>query len=180
MTRLILAALAAVAAFAPVASAHTTIAAPEGSAIPYQRWVDETKVPTPDVTLIVREEACPGLPPGEIASACTIKGTQTIWFEWWMPRWARRGSFLHEVAHNVDYLMPDWVRSRYTALVGLDLGWREEGAGRWTPHEMFAESWAACAQQPVLHSGESLRNGTEPMGGWRTHNSVCRMLARLG
>lgn len=39
------------------AQAHTTIVAPPGAHFPYQQWVDEAKVPTPDATIAVVEDA---------------------------------------------------------------------------------------------------------------------------
>ena len=55
--RIRLAAMAALALLVPTAAAaHTTITEPAGSHFPYQQWIDESAVPTPDVTIEVVEE----------------------------------------------------------------------------------------------------------------------------
>lgn len=169
--RTLIFAVTAVASLALAGSAQgsTTIIAPVGSTVPYQRWVDEAKVPTPDVTLTVVEESCEG------AAACTSADTDVVNVGP-MP-FGRRHAFLHELGHRLDYLMPEWVRIRYMAIVGLGGAWRQPEALHYSPHEMFAESYALCARRPKIERGGGV-DGEEPIGGWRTHNRVCRLIVR--
>lgn len=156
------------------ARAHTTIVAPAASNYPYQRWVDEAKVPTPDVTLTVIEEACEG--PTDSSSACTIPGTFIIWQA---PVVRAREVFLHELGHNVDYyVLPQWMRERFQLLVHEERPWTAEPNGS---KEYFASAYAKCAilgpkwdRDPGLSL--NARSGGAPASLFRR---VCRMLDRL-
>jgi hypothetical protein len=161
------------------ASAATVVA---GGAQPYQRWVDEAKVPTPDVTLTVIAVAGPhGCPALEVdRSACTSPDQRMIWMGV-----DDRSTFLHEVGHNADYyLLSDADRAAFMAIYGL--------AGTWvasidpaSPNEMFASVWAECAVKPYLTRAQmrSLGRGPifggPPLGGRVRHNRACRLIAAL-
>jgi hypothetical protein len=125
--------------YATVASASTTIA---GGAQPYQRWVDEAQVATPDVTIAVIEgepERCSG------ADGCT-DGT-AIWIQP-IPGWlaGTRLAFLHELGHVFDFTtLPEWARAQFRVLTGYATKpWADEGE-RLGLAELFAESWRLCA-----------------------------------
>jgi hypothetical protein len=157
------------AAAAGSAQADTTITC-EPCSRPYQRWVDEARVPTPDMMLAVIEAPCPYLTE---VGACTAAGTDTIWFST-----SRRQVFYHELGHNFDwYVLPEWARVRYLAILDLAGPWEQPEAGHQSPNELFAESYAFCAMQPVTHGGGVA--GQVPVGGWRVHNRVCRLIGRL-
>lgn len=100
-----------------------------GTSYPYQRWVDQAKVPTPDVTLEVIEEPC--LVDGDYASGCTRLGTYTIWMTHSL---GPRRTFLHELGHNFDYY----------ALTDADRQAFANIAGDWDV-ELFAEVYRSCA-----------------------------------
>lgn len=161
-------------------SGATTIVAPAGS--PFQRWVDEAKVPTPEVTLTVVETPGPHGCPGRTLDypACTAE--QTVWIS--QEAQAPRQVFLHELGHNVDALMPEWMRARFMAIMGLTGPWRLEGEpAPLGPNELFANVYAECAVKPYVrpgwHNGPGPIYGRDPYGGVDRHDRVCRMLARL-
>jgi hypothetical protein len=138
MKRGLLLAAVVLALGASEASAHTTILC-EPCSYPYQQWVDEAKVPTPDVTLTVIEEPCPG--DAEIF-ACTEAGAST-WFYVSLVRaeaWSPRGVFLHEVGHSFDGLvLTDWDRERFRVLL-------EVAQRPWESlEEDFADNYMRCA-----------------------------------
>lgn len=93
MKRVVLLSFVLLALGASVASAHTTINSPNPV---YQRWVDESKVPTPAAVVLVVEGTGPC---GEVL-ACT-NGT-TIYFEL-----GGRKTFFHELGHLTAYLNPE-------------------------------------------------------------------------
>lgn len=166
----LLVSLAALVVFPAVAQARTTIIEPPGSHFPYQQWVDEAKVPTPEVTLTVIEDAsgCEGE-----GSACTAEGAATIWAD---PLWSKRWDFLHEIGHNQDYVMPDWARTRFLSLTRDPRPWRSPPN---SPHERFAEAWAACAIW-------GYRIARRPELGYlwepspRLHRRICRLIRTTG
>lgn len=103
------------------ASAHTTITGCDQHrvctplSLPYQQWVDEAKVPTPSVIVLLKEAACPN---DENALACT--DYLTVWMTPQSPDtdWhVIRGAFLHELGH---------------------LYWR-------SPNEQLAQQYSLCA-----------------------------------
>jgi hypothetical protein len=121
------------------ASAKTSITAPPGTSMPYQRWVDEAKAPTPNVTLTLVEDDAPCGGP----TACTGPGDFTIWLAPWGGEGLTRGVFLHELGHNFDYYdMTEATRAHFEFLVGEDRSWTEDPNA---PNEKFAEAWKWCA-----------------------------------
>src|SRR4051794_28454738 len=107
---LYLAVLAVLLAGASTASAHTTIIEPAEAHRPYQRWVDEAFVPTPDITVSVVESPTPcggedGR--GDIAMACTNNSSMIEL----VVTLGTRNTFLHELGHIWDATaMQDWQR----------------------------------------------------------------------
>jgi hypothetical protein len=126
-----IAVLVGVLVMAAPAQAATTISPESGTSFPYQQWVDEAKVPTPDVTLRVVEQGCHGS--YGYATACTRRDSYTIWLD---PTVAtrRRAAFLHELGHNFDYY----------ALTDADRQAFANIAGDWDV-ELFAEVYRSCA-----------------------------------
>lgn len=169
------------------ASAHTTIIEPMGSHFPYQQWVDESKMPTPDVTITVIEteygHGCPSRESDYVA--CTIPSEALIWIapaEVTKPREV----FLHEVGHNVDARMPEWMRVRYMAIMDFEGVWSVQAEpAPITPSERFAASYSECAVKPYIPLAATRWLGVGPIfqgmptGGIVAHNRACRMLARL-
>lgn len=155
-------------------TAHATIIVCEPCSYPYQRWANESKVPTPVTTLRVVE----GAGPCEDAIACTVPSEATIWFEG--AAFGNRQTFYHELGHNFDYLvLPEWARARYIALLGREpQPWLEPTQLSRSPNELFAESYALCAFQLRITSGLAVR-GQHPPGGRRVHNEVCRIVTQI-
>ncbi len=173
MTRRILGlAVAALAVSASVASAHTTVIEPEGSHFPYQGWVDEAAVPTPNLQVTVIEEPCPTLPRVEACTALTSPGGVTTWIS---PATFTRGLgwpplfFYHELGHNFDFaVMSHWSRKRFRLLRHSRRPWQTPQERR--PRgleEVFADSYAGCAyNRPNLSEG-----------GWQTFAPrVCALI----
>jgi len=178
----LLAFLVALALFPAAAQAHTTIIEPVGSHFPYQQWVDEARVPTPEMVIVVIEgdDACL-----EQNGGCTAPDEGAIWVEPSRIVGRRpRAMFLHELGHNEDHaVLPAWMRERYQKIMGLTGAWFQPEAGWFSPNEWFAETWAECAVKPHLPERATLGIGPifgqEPMGGPAAHNAACRMLAKL-
>lgn len=122
-------------------AAATTIVAPVGSPVPYQRWADESKVATPQMTLVVDEDAAICAP----KAACTGPG-DPIWINPWLAGSTFpeiREVFVHELGHHFDYyVMEDWARARFQQLVGDPRPWTEDPNA---PNEKFAEAYRFCA-----------------------------------
>jgi len=171
--RVLLLAIVVLASGASSASANTTVVEPEGSHFPYQRWVDEAKVPTPDLVATVIEEACPGAPKVEACTTLTAVGAVTIWVnpatytakEGWPPLF-----FYHELGHDFDFsVLRPWGRKRFRQLRHSHRAWdvtegRGEGLGL---SEVFADSYAGCA-----YAHPSLSEG-----GWETFAPrVCHLI----
>lgn len=165
-----------------------TIIEPPGSHFPYQQWADEAKMPTPDATLEVvetgAEHGCPGRDLNY--AGCTSPQTGMIWVapEAFAAIGPRR-TFWHELGHNVDADLQPWMRERFMALLGLSGAWVVEGEPKPgdSPDELFATAWPECALKPKVAVSGGLgvgpMYGSEPLGGRRVHNAICRMLGRL-
>src|SRR5215211_3961733 len=139
---------AILALIAPGARAATTID-PAAGVFPYQQWVEEAKVPTPDVTLRLIEEACPP-ELADFALACTAKGSYTIWLS---PERAKpAATFYHELGHNYDYFeLGRWASREFRKIIGDDRPWRSKpGEIGLSPHEIFAEAYGLCARKPMI------------------------------
>lgn len=176
--------LAALALGASEAQAHTTITCDPCSRA-YQRWVDEAKVPTPDVTLtVVETDLAHGCPVRDMNYACTSPAEKMIWQA---PASGAKATFYHELGHNADhYMLPEWMRAHFMAIMRLPGSWWVAGDGRTLePAEWFAEAYAECAVKPFIplqaHKwlGRGPIFGGMPLGGIERHNTVCRMLTKL-
>lgn len=154
------------------AQAHTTIVSSNPI---YQQWVDEAKVPTPNVTLTVIEEACTDLPGGDTAEACTAPGG-TIW-----ALGVDRKDFLHEVGHNADYYtLPQWARDRFRLLIHDPREWRADPNG---PNEKFASTYARCAITGADFRGEpdlAIRGGGSNYVSGPLYRRLCRLIVAAG
>ena len=113
----ILLAVFALALVPASAQAHTTISEPPESHFPYQQWVDEAKVPTPNGSVSVVEDtaACTEQP----VLGCTDGGT--VWMQWI----GGRATFDHELGHIFAFQQPE-LASFYS--------------------ERFAQSYSLCAR----------------------------------
>jgi hypothetical protein len=134
------------------ASAHTTITC-EPCTYPYQQWVDEAKVPTPDVTITVGEDMARC---GVFSGGCTDSRTYIEM----QPEEEARKTFDHELGHVWDSTtMQPWQRSRYLGLIRRPhLPWTvaelEAVEGKpfegWSPRypaqEFFADTYSLCAR----------------------------------
>jgi hypothetical protein len=99
---------------------------------PYQRWADEAHVPTVPGAIGLIGSPCPS---GAKAS-CTwfggpiyLPGSHSL---------AQRQTLYHELGHQFDMQMPQWVRDRFEAIMGLGPIWVRG------PRELFAEGYSAC------------------------------------
>jgi hypothetical protein len=122
---------------------------PLQGAYPYQRWVEQADVPTPDVTLRLIETACPPELAG-FAAACTQRGTFTIWMD---PEGATKARFYHELGHNFDYYeLGRWASRQFREIIGDDRRWRTKpGEIGLSPHEIFAEAYSVCARRRTIN-----------------------------
>lgn len=121
---------------------------PPAGAFPYQRWVEQAKVPTPDVVLRLIEEPCPPELAG-FANACTVRDTFTIWME---PVGATKARFYHELGHNFDYYeLGRWASRQFRKIIGDDRRWRTKpGEIGLSPHEIFADAYSVCARKRAI------------------------------
>lgn len=159
--------------FSAERAAATTIACNPCSR-PYQQWADESKMPTPQVTITVVEEPCPGLV-NDFAWACTGASTATIW-----DAAPDRETFLHELGHNFDYyLLPQWARDRFLGLTEDVRDWKADPNGA---DEHFATAFARCAATGPRFHGDPLLNIKGSGGAIRqaTYRQICRMILNVG
>jgi hypothetical protein len=187
MRRLLVVLLTALV-FPASAAAHTTIVAPVASPYPYQQWVDESAMPTPEVTInIVEVAGTHGCPGRELTYAgCTQPSEQMIWLAPEMTVGQVRQTFLHELGHNADTDMtPEWMRTRFMEIMRQSGEWVIEGepSSWWSPNERFADIYAQCSVAPYIrpgyHNGEGTVFSSDPMAGARRHNAICRMMGKL-
>lgn len=176
-----------------VAHAETTIIEPMGSHFPYQRWIGESLVPTPDVTVEVIEqplgEGCPSRhgPFGYVA--CTVLSEHRIWIaagqiEGFNPK----ETFLHEIGHYFAAEdTPEWARSRFYELYDLSGPWEVFAEPQpLSPEELYAEVYPECAEKPYITQKEWNAPGNGPVyGSWPimgrriSYNKTCRMIRNL-
>lgn len=146
--RAVLLAIAAVAAFAAaiatlVGSAHgaTTLmrvdGAPWGGT--WQRWADQSRIPTPTGQVTLRTEPCPVLFNGRAAIACILPNLRVIYVRLDQRPWRKR-ALLHELGHLIEHeLATDNDRAAWAAATGRP----------WTiATELFADAYADCALDP--------------------------------
>lgn len=167
----------AVLGFAGSAAAKTTIIAPAEAHRPYQRWIDEAKVPTPEMNLEAIETAAPCELVG--AEGCTDKETK---IEIVPSNWGMRFTFLHELGHVWDFqAMPEWQRQRFLALIRQpNLPWylpRSSSFERVGGGEWFADAYALCAFRSAYPPHSYYEVGPGIMGS-PALNATCRMIRR--
>lgn len=187
------------------ASARTTIVCDESCSRPYQQWVDEAEVPTPDVTITVSETwaPCPDRPvlfgePGPSRyQGCTDQHT---YIQLKPRRHHRDMIFFHELGHVWDAnAMQPWQRLRFANLMrkralpwtDVELAEREERRAieeaesnskpelRWEERslgEWLGDAYSVCARFRVV-KGSFYLIGVEPRGG-PALQKVCRMIRR--
>jgi hypothetical protein len=187
MKRVLLLGIILAGLLAGTAQAQTAITCADACSLPYQQWVDESLMPTPDVTLTLVETdvatACPTL---ELTAACTDPSAEAIWFAPASDLPPRR-TFWHELGHNVDVdLLAPWMRERFMGLLGLTGEWHLPGNPEpYGPDEEFADAYAQCALKPYLTRKEASALGAAPfwgaeaIGGRAMHNKICRMVGSL-
>lgn len=177
-------------AVCPGSASALTVVEPAGSHFPYQRWAEASKMPTPEATIeVIETGAEKGCPNREMNFAgCTRPSEGKVWLA---PELIAggypRGTFYHEVGHNVDFLLlPEWMRLRFMAILEMEGSWDAdiEKVSYWPPSEKFAQVYAECAIKPVILTWENKLGlgpifGGEPIGGRHRHNQLCRMLKRL-
>lgn len=152
-------------------SRATTIIAPAGSELPYQAWIDEAEVPTPEATLTVVEDnsRCEGL-----GSACTVEGEATVWIDLTPFGGTRidladvRETLFHEVGHQASYRMAGWALTRFQTMRRDPRPWRQAPNA---PVEQFAEAWRLCA--------EGARGRVEGGYKYRASEGMQRRVCRL-
>lgn len=173
MRRLSVCVLVALAAIAATAQAHTRLVLPDGSTPqPEQRWLDESRIPTPDITITLHRETCPSLP---TVQACATPG------HIWEKHESCAGDFAvdcrsdltHEVGHQVDYVMPDWIRWRFEALLHMPATpWGTLGEGGDTPREDWADYYSYC-----VYPDHRVWDYTDWSRHPFQHRKICRLLA---
>ncbi len=175
---LVAVALALGLALAGRADALTLMVNGDTPSVRYQRWVDEMRVPTPNVivTLKLVPDAAAGRAICIEGSACAFRGeppTIVLPTEFDPPgsaaligrdpRGAIKDKLFHEAGHLIDrYLMTDANRDRFRMIIRDARPWRTSPD---SPHEQFAEAAAACAWPPALRDRATYRRGFYPDGG---------------
>lgn len=146
--RAVLLAIAAAAAFAAAIAALTGAAhgtttlmrvdgAPWGGT--WQRWVAQSRIPTPAGDVTLRTEPCPVLFDGRAAMACIFPGDRVIYVRLDQRPWRKRALF-HELGHLIEHeLATDHDRAAWATATGLP--WA-------TALETFADAYADCALGP--------------------------------
>lgn len=158
--------------WATPAQATSIVVEDDSPDYPYQRWANRAEVPTPETTLTVIETRREG--------SSTAAGTHTIWFGL-TPAWSARHTFLHELGHNFDYYsLADQGRDHIREILGTDQPWRDESVPPYeSPHEMFAEVYAACAMRWRARRPPHLRFRPSTLlsgVGRIRHREMCRVI----
>jgi hypothetical protein len=117
------------------------------------------------------------LPPVEIVEGSGVGYTAPGWAIYLSADQGRR-TYLHELGHHVDYLIPlsDPFRYRFRELINDPRPWRTSPD---SPHEKFAEAYQLCARKnPAKVTLKWLRwdYGYSYAPSVRTHRKVCRTI----
>jgi hypothetical protein len=128
--------------------AATKVVLPDGSAAqPYQAWVDSAQVPTPNGTVVVHLESCPGGP--EWAGACALPDQRAIYLG---GEGRNKARFLHELGHIFDRTnMTDPLRRAFQSITRKRGLWAA-AASTDPPLEQFAEAFSTCARHRTLRA----------------------------
>jgi hypothetical protein len=134
LTLFLLFTMAAAMLSLPIAAkAEATIVNPDGSpAIAYQRTLDRSLMPSPDVTVVIHKTI-----PSECGRACSI-GRDIYLGTSFEP-----DTFLHEMGHQFDYSMSDAERGSFEQLERDPRPWRSPSN---SVHEQFAEAYRLCSR----------------------------------
>lgn len=161
-----------VLALGATAHASTVINPESGTSYPYQQWVDEARVPTPDTTVTVIEAHCPY---SVNRPDCTWDGGP-IYF---VPGSSTpRAVFLHELGHTFDYIaMTDEARADFLGLRHDPRPWFSPPN---SPNEQFAEGFSICARQARPHRPRNVSVGYLYWLGIGKHLAVCQLIRSLG
>lgn len=109
-----------------------------------ERWIDHSRVPTPDGTITVEDRDCYEFG----GSSCAWRETATIYLD---PE-DNRAVFMHELGHFFDYwVMTDAARRQVLRLAGDTREWISPPN---SPHERFAEKYAYLATHGRRHMGK--------------------------
>jgi hypothetical protein len=121
-------------AYAPAAQAEATIVNPDGSQnVAYQRALDASRMPSPDVVVTVHRETCPDAS----GVACAISRDVYLGTSFEPNR------FLHEMGHQFDYSATDTMREAFEEATHDSRPWRTAPN---SPNEQFAEAYRICAR----------------------------------
>lgn len=106
----------------------------------YAKWAARSMVALPGVAVTVEDQRCAS------ASACTAPG-EPVYIDPTLPAKDRRQMFFHELGHQRDYVnMTEARRDEFMAEIGFTGAWRDPALLHWSAHELFAETYAVCAQ----------------------------------
>ena len=145
---------------------------PLAGTYPYQRWAEQSNVPTPDVYLRLIEQTCPPELIG-FAAACTQRDTFTIWMN---PEGATKARFYHELGHNFDYYeLGRWASRQFREIIEDDRSWRTKpGEIGLSPHEIFAEAYSECARK--RHIQRAVIQLPPIVIGPAEHDAICALI----
>lgn len=136
-----LALLLALLAFPASASAHTTVIGGSTRAVALQRYVNQSKVPTPDMSIKVVDSRCPK--PDAVACATW---DDVIYLDPVLTKPVLRIVFLHELGHIYDQnLMTETRRAEVSSVMSWVGPWQQPELGHGAPLELFANLYSDCA-----------------------------------
>lgn len=175
--------------FASVASASTTLDAPDGAARSlYQSWIDAARVPTADATVVLHLRDCDE---GHMTCMVWRRGGPQIYFPDLSYLWTEpdrspsdqvlvMSTFLHELGHVWDYYASrrSLVRASFMRIMRLESGWWSWIRGV-PPGEQLGDAYSYCAQgvYPDQSSYEGYR-AYHPTR--RQHQRVCALIQAAG
>lgn len=114
---------------------------------PYQRWIDDMRVPLPPVKRIeIRHESCGGGPPDGGRSCIGSQPDGSLRISLADKGGAARRAFYHELGHAFDYrVLDEKGQQRFLAILGRpDRVWTDPPNA---PSEQFAEAYGVAASQ---------------------------------
>lgn len=147
---------------------------PAASAASEAKFASATGIPTPAATLI--DAPCPDASPEATTSICAYQDGRI-----YLPHGSGRFAREHELGHQFDtqYLQPG-ERNKATRLLGFAMGtpWRNgTGTGGFdSPHELFADAFAACRLQ--LDPGSDWETSYDYAPTRREFRAVCAFIRR--
>lgn len=184
--RVLLLAVVAWILVALASQAHTTIAAPPDTRFAFQQWVDEAKVPTPDLTATVHEMATtdPAWPChttyGYEPNGCIVTEKADIYLDTGRLL-SIRDTLWHELGHLFDYVaLTDADRAWFASFIRWPAEPWLSAATHETAGELFAETYAICAhyggRYPTVGVISRLVIPPEQLIGNRRFNRLCTFI----